>query len=100
MNVHDSARESGQHLLFQDAHETRQNDNLHFRILQHRDQLRLHLRLKPGPKMPRRQVGVRHSELKRDLQNRCIEYIVYYNGELYSEPTIAYAQADSAPVTF
>ena len=81
MNVHDSARESGQHLFLQDAHETSQNDNLHFRILQHRGQLRFHLRLKPCPKLPRRQVGVRHSELTRDLQNRRIEHIGNYNGD-------------------
>src|SRR5207248_9936870 len=66
MNVDDSARISRQHLFLQDAHETSQSDNLHFRILQHLDQLRFNLRLKPGPKMSRRQVGVRHSELTRD----------------------------------
>src|SRR5207237_10296571 len=71
MNVHDSARESGQHLVLQDAHETSQNDNLRFGILQHLDQLLFHLRLTPGPKMHWRQVGVRRSELERDLQNGC-----------------------------
>ena len=82
MNVDDAARKSGQHLFLQNPHETSENDNFHFGILQHLDQLCFYLRFEPGSKMPWRKVGVRQSELARDLENRRIQDIGNHDGGL------------------
>ena len=61
MNVDDPARKAASICSFKHAHETGQNDNLalpHFCNIA--TSCASTLRLKPGPKMPRRQVGVRH----------------------------------------
>ena len=80
MNIDNSAGVGCQHLLLQHPHETSQDHNLHFGLLQHLDQLRFDPWLEPRPKMPGREVGVRHPELARDLENRRIQYIGNYDG--------------------
>src|SRR5204863_330088 len=69
MEVDDAARKCVEHRLFEHAHETGENDQIHTRGLEHFHQFQFYRRFESSAKLPRRKISVRHLEFVCDIEN-------------------------------